>query len=126
VRALRTLLLCLLAVMPITATAQTYLLMAEEQGCPWCARWDREVSGSYHKTPEGRAAPLRRFDVRNGTPDGVAFHSRIRFTPTFILVRDNKELGRIEGYPGEDFFWGLLGRLLDKANVPVNAAGKAS
>ena len=38
--------------------------------------------------------------------------SPIRFTPTFVLVDDGREIGRIEGYPGEDFFWGLLERLL--------------
>jgi len=33
-------------------------------------------------------------------------------------------LGRIEGYPGEDFFWGLLARLLEKASpaTDVNRA----
>ena len=39
--------------------------------------------------------------------------------PTFVLVEDGRELGRIEGYPGEDFFWGLLGKLLEK--LPQNA-----
>ena len=34
------------------------------------------------------------------------------FTPTFILVADGREAGRIEGYPGEDFFWGLLAKML--------------
>ncbi len=34
------------------------------------------------------------------------------FTPTFVLVENGVELARIEGYPGEDFFWGLLGMIL--------------
>jgi hypothetical protein len=38
----------------------------------------------------------------------------ISFTPTFVLVEDGRELARIEGYPGEDFFWGLLGMLLEE------------
>ena len=28
------------------------------------------------------------------------------------LVDDGRELSRIEGYPGEDFFWGLLEMML--------------
>ncbi len=99
------------------AAAETFLLMAEEPGCPWCARWDSEVGAIYPKTPEGRAAPLKRFDLHRGPPPGVALASRVRFTPTFLLVRDGAELGRIEGYPGEAFFWGLLSAMLARAGI---------
>jgi hypothetical protein len=37
------------------------------------------------------------------------------FTPTFVLVEDGTEAGRIEGYPGEDFFWPLLAKLIAQA-----------
>ena len=29
-------------------------------------------------------------------------------------MEDNKELGRLEGYSGEDFFWELLELILEK------------
>ena len=41
------------------------------------------------------------------------------FTPTFVLVREGRELARIEGYPGEDFFWGLLAAMLRDAGVTL-------
>jgi hypothetical protein len=31
-----------------------------------------------------------------------------------VLVKDGVEVARLEGYPGEDFFWGLLGRMLSE------------
>jgi len=37
------------------------------------------------------------------------------FTPTFVLMQDGVEIGRIEGYPGEDFFWGLLNQMIETA-----------
>jgi hypothetical protein len=46
-----------------------------------------------------------------------------RFTPTFVLVADGREVGRITGYPGEDFFWGLLQRLIEAHDRAQNAAG---
>ena len=107
---------------PTAAFAETYLLMAEEVGCMWCARWNSEIAPIYPKTAEGKAAPLRRFDLHNDDP-GVDFQSRVTFTPTFILVEDGKELGRIEGYPGEDFFWGLLGMMFDRAKIPLETTG---
>ena len=108
---------------PASALAEPFLYMAEEHGCYWCAQWDEDIAAIYPKTPEGRAAPLKRFDIHDAPPEGVTFASRVRFTPTFILVEDGQELERIEGYPGEDFFWGLLGMMLDRAGVPTEETG---
>lgn len=119
---LAALFLAVATLLPIPAAAETYLLMAQEHGCIWCERWNKEISHIYPKTPEGQSAPLRRYDLHSETPD-VEFARRVHFTPTFILVRDGAEVGRIEGYPGEDFFWGLLTRLLESANVPVGKTG---
>lgn len=99
----------------IPVQAEMALVMAEEQGCMWCARWNAEIAPIYPKTPEGQAAPLRRIDVNDPIPDDLAFKSAPHFTPTFILVDDGVEVARIEGYPGEDFFWGLLGVMLKQA-----------
>jgi len=89
------------------------LIMFEEDGCVWCARWNRDIGPIYPKSPEGQAAPLRRLDIHDPIPDDVQLARPAFYTPTFVLLRDGVELGRIEGYPGEDFFWGLLGRMLE-------------
>jgi hypothetical protein len=96
------------------------LIMVEQPGCIYCARWNAELGDIYPKTPEGQAAPLVRVDLRAPPPEGVTYARRVVFTPTFILVRDGRELERLEGYPGEDFFWGLLGVMLKNAGVAVN------
>lgn len=108
--------------LPFPVAAETYLLMAEEDGCYWCQKWDDEIAHIYPKTAEGRVAPLRRYDVHRDTPD-VTFERRVHYTPTFILVDDGTELGRIEGYPGEDFFWSLLAILFEKAAIPMDQSG---
>lgn len=112
-----------LAVLPLAARAETVLVMVEEHGCAWCARWNKEIGPVYEKTAEGRAAPLRRALI-GAPPEDIDFARGLHFTPTFVLVRDGVELGRIEGYPGEDFFWGLLGQLLEQNDVglPLPAA----
>lgn len=92
------------------------LLMFEEPGCPWCRRWHQEVGPAYPNTPEGRSAPLRVVDI-GARIEGVQLASRIRFSPTFVLVRQGREVGRINGYPGADFFWPALGDLLAKAQA---------
>ncbi|WP_421999254.1 hypothetical protein [Roseovarius mucosus] len=88
------------------------LLMLERHGCHWCERWNAEIGPAYPKTIEGTRAPLRRVQI-NALPEDIAFSSRPIFTPTFVLVEDAQELGRIEGYAGDEFFWFLLTQLLD-------------
>tara|TARA_R110002094_G_scaffold89971_19_gene92694 strand:+ start:4980 stop:5348 length:369 start_codon:yes stop_codon:yes gene_type:complete len=102
------------------AAADTALVMVEEKGCVWCARWNEEISHIYPKTEEGAAAPLRRIDIRAPRPDDLSFARKLTFTPTFVLMVDGKETSRIEGYPGEDFFWGLLGQMLSQASIDVS------
>ncbi len=98
----------------LPALAGDALLMIEEETCPWCQRWDEEIGVVYHKTEEGQRAPLRRVDIGAPLPDGVTLKSPARYTPTFVLLRDGVEVDRIEGYPGEEFFWGLLNEMLDR------------
>ena len=97
------------------------LLMFEEAGCPWCARWHAEVGPGYPKSSEGRIAPLRRLDIRSGVPSGMTLSAPVRATPTFVLVENGREVGRITGYPGADFFWGLLGGLVNKLEPVIEA-----
>lgn len=109
---LRALVLILMIVAGLPVSADVRLLMIEQPGCAHCERWEAEVAPIYPKTAEGRAAPLERIQLKGPYPEDVSLARAAVFTPTFILVRDGQETGRIEGYPGEDFFWGLLGRML--------------
>ena len=109
--------------LPLVAKAEVRLLMAEEEGCLWCARWDAEISDAYPKTSEGRAAPLLKFDMHSEPPEGIVLTAPVRFSPTFILVNEGVEIDRLEGYPGEDFFWGLLARMLDRAGIELEEVG---
>lgn len=96
----------------VPARAEVRLLMIEAAGCVYCLRWDAEVGDAYGRTDEGRAAPLLRADLHGPLPEGVMLRAPAVFTPTFVLLNGGQEVGRIEGYPGEHFFWPLLGQLI--------------
>lgn len=106
-----------LAVFGTMSWGQAALLMAEEPGCVWCARWDAQIGPIYGKSGHGAAAPLRRMNIHEPTPGDITLARQVNFTPTFILLIDGEESARIEGYPGEDFFWGLLGAMLTENGV---------
>lgn len=104
----------LVFLLPVSAAAgDVQLLMFEEKGCYWCGKWNLEISDIYPKTQEGRTAPLRRLNVHQEIPPEYSLDTLPFYTPTFVVIKDGTEIGRIEGYPGEDFFWGLLGRILE-------------
>lgn len=111
----------LLSASPLRADA--VLIMFEEVGCAWCAEWNRAIAPIYPKSAEGRAAPLLRANIHDAPPAGILLSGRVTYTPTFVLVDKGQEIGRIEGYPGEDFFWGLLSRMLKEAGVTDDRSG---
>lgn len=107
-----------LSLLAATAVAETRLMMAEEPGCIWCARWDSEIGPIYMFTGEGAAAPLWRVDITDPLPEKISLVRSVNFTPTFVLLINGQEVERLEGYPGEDFFWGLLGNMLTDQDIP--------
>ncbi len=110
VGAMQALVLSVLLFSPLRA--QTLLVMFEAEGCPYCEQWLEEIGPIYPKTAEGRRAPLLRTDIYDPVPEGITVEGELIYTPTFVLVNDGKEVARLVGYPGEDFFWGMLDRML--------------
>lgn len=105
------------------AVADRILLMAEEEGCYWCDQWTFEIGAIYSKTTEGQSAPLKRYDLHAGPPPDITLAMPVNFTPTFMLIQDGVEVGRIEGYPGSNFFWGLLDQLIQQAPAVISSEG---
>lgn len=112
--------------MATAARAELTLMMVDQPGCVYCERWEAEIGPIYPKTAEGRIAPLVHHEIRTALPDGVTLKSKPRLTPTFVLLQDGTEINRLEGYPGEDFFWGLLGMMLEPLPEWQNRSEDAS
>lgn len=98
--------------------AQVRLMMVEELGCQWCAKWQAEIGPIYPKTSEGRIAPLFKVMINDPLQDGIVLKSPPIYTPTFILLNDGQEVGRIEGYQSDDFFWWFMETMIKK--LPEN------
>ncbi|GGJ11016.1 thioredoxin domain-containing protein [Neoroseomonas lacus] len=96
-------------------------VMLERHDCPWCRRWLREVGEpAWNGSDLGRRAPLRRVDVAQDLPEDLRHLTAWRFTPTFVLFANGREVGRIIGYQADYFFWqqaeALLARLPPDSN----------
>lgn len=102
---------------PVLARASE-LVMFERKSCIWCQRWDRDVGTTYDKTQESKLLPLRRVDLDRRDKNDILLAGPVLFTPTFVIVDNGREIGRITGYMNEDSFWGLLGTYADKLRIP--------
>jgi hypothetical protein len=109
-----------LAVLILLANAAdaAELVMFRRDGCPWCAKWDREIVPIYPKTEFNLRAPVRQVNLDRGRDPSIV-HAPIHYTPTFVLIENGKEVGRIEGYPGDEFFWVRLENLLKQSPRPA-------
>lgn len=101
------------AALAAQAAGAAELVMFETPGCPWCARWHRDVGGLYSKTDEGRILPLRQV-MMNAVPADLKTVRNIRYAPTFVVMDCGREQGRILGYQGDEMFWGELSIILKK------------
>lgn len=95
-------------------TLAAELVMFERPDCPWCRQFDREIAPGYTRSEEGKRAPLRRLDISKQTQAGFALKSPVTLTPTFVLSDGGREIGRVSGYPGTEFFYPMIHELLDR------------
>ena len=93
----------------VAAESAVRLLMFEAPGCPHCKRWHAEIGTIYGKSREGVFAPLDRLPIADASRLSIA---DVRYSPTFVVVKNGAEIGRVIGYSGPDFFWPQLGEIL--------------
>jgi len=84
------------------------LVFVTSDHCPFCKAWEREVGKIYGSTPYARQARLRRGGIAEVDSALSELATDIFGTPTFLILENNMEVGRIEGYQSSDlFFWAL-------------------
>ena len=80
------------------------LIMINSTICEWCDTWEDEVGVVYARTEQSRKAPLKRIDIDDALTLALCMDRPVTFTPTFLLIDDTREVGRITEYPGESHF----------------------
>ena len=101
------------ALIGLPAVAAEYqLVMYEQNGCHYCERWLADIGPTYPKTAEGQIAPLRMVNIHDTQPTDLSPKTQPVLTPTFVLMDNGHEVARIEGYPGEELFWWMMGTMI--------------
>ena len=103
---------------PVTSAPQLgnlQLVVMEADGCIYCNIFRRDVLPSYETSERGKDMPVRFVDVNDVPKTGIELQSSIDILPTFVVVKDNREIGRIPGYMGREDFFHSINYLLSSA-----------
>lgn len=82
------------------------LLYFYSDTCAYCKAWENEIANIYLKTEfedEFKLSFINFFS--NVELEKYGISKTVKVTPTFIFVKDKTEVGRIEGYNGQELFW---------------------
>ena len=81
------------------------LVYFHSESCSVCEQWNEEVGAVYGKTTEAERLTLRRVSVHDDPPADLSFIKGVVYTPTFVVVDQGLEVGRMVGYITDYFFW---------------------
>lgn len=93
------------------------LVLFEGSWCGVCQHWNKTIGVSYSANEVGRKAPLRRVEIGGALPPELSRPNvgKVYGVPTFVVMDRGREVGRIEGYTSEKYFWQKLDDILTKA-----------
>lgn len=118
---LRALVLALTVAAGTPVGADVQLLMIEQPGCACCTRWD----GRARLSQDSRGPVRPPWSGCNQGPTPRTWHSAPPLSSRHLHPRPRRpgNPAGSRGYPGEDFFWGLMARMLaDAGEDPGKAA----
>ncbi len=100
----------------IPATPVTMeLVVLEAPGCIYCGLFRRDVLPSYEASERAKNMPIRFVDINDAAADALGLDSPVDVVPTFVVMKNNHEVGRIPGYTGPEFFFHTINHLLSGA-----------
>tara|TARA_Y100000589_G_C26910947_1_gene530287 strand:+ start:191 stop:457 length:267 start_codon:yes stop_codon:yes gene_type:complete len=88
--------------------------MLTDKKCIYCIVWEKQVGKVYNKTEISKKLPLQRFYVDQ---IDLKMKSRIfntNITPTFVILKNKIEIGRISGYSNPEMFWWQIDEIIEK------------
>ena len=109
------LIICFCGYINITyAECRVKLLYFYSDRCAYCKAWENEIANIYLKTEFEDEYKLSFIDFfSNVDLEKYGVSKIVKVTPTFIFVKDKIEVGRIEGYNGQELFWWQVDEIVE-------------
>ena len=82
--------------------------------CAYCKAWENEIADIYVKTEFENEYKLSFIEFsRDVDLEKYRISKIVNGTPTFIFLKDEIEVGRIEGYNGKELFWWQVDEIVE-------------
>ena len=94
------------------------LLYFYSDTCAYCKAWENEIANIYLKTEFEDQFKLSFIDFSsNADFEKYGISKIVKVTPTFIFVKNKTEVGRIEGYNGQELFWWQVDEIIKSGSL---------
>ncbi len=90
------------------------LIMFSRPDCSWCEAWKKDVGIIFQLTEEAKHFQLIHVDITDPLPPRLSNIDAVQYTPTFVVLDKQQEIGRITGYTSEDIFWWELQSIIKR------------
>lgn len=106
------------AILPLSSIWAAELLFFHDAHCGACLSFEKDVGSIYHKTQEATIAPLQRIEFYredgeiSDASNMTGLNTPVQWTPSFVLMDNGREIGRIAGYQSAELFWMALNQIL--------------
>lgn len=88
------------------------IVVFETTDCIYCSLFRRHVLPAYSASPRSRSVPLRFVDLNAPDLDALRLDGPVDLLPTAVLMRNNREVGRIPGYVAPESFFHAVNHLM--------------
>ena len=97
----------------VDAKDTSLMIMITDKNCLYCIVWEKQIGKIYPKTEIAKKFPLHRIEVKNFVNYTKYDLKKTNITPTFIFIKNDNEIGRIEGYTNPEMFWWQVDEIID-------------
>ena len=97
----------------VDAKDTSLMIMITDKNCLYCIVWEKQIGKIYPKTEIAEKFPLHRIEVKNFVNYTKYDLKKTNITPTFIFIKNDNEVGRIEGYTNPEMFWWQVDEIID-------------
>ena len=93
--------------------AETKMFMLTDERCVYCIVWEKQIGKVYNNTEISKTFPLHRMYINkvDKIKKNKIFNTDV--PPTFVMYKNNVEIGRISGYSNPEMFWWQVDEIIE-------------
>lgn len=91
------------------------LVVLELENCIYCGLFRRDALPLYQASGRAQQVPIRFLDLNDKAADDLGLDGPVTVVPTVVLMKANREVGRVPGYVGPENFFHAVNHMIGGA-----------